>query len=127
MNVSFFDNRRVRQSLTVLLLAGSLVCIFPPNLPAFVWWADHAAFVAVGFLMAGLFFLIINKSRLMFVCLGCSAAICFFKNEMNEKVHQTNPAHPYSKQVDTPSQNRILPLPEPPKSTPADASSKTNK
>jgi hypothetical protein len=112
MNVSFFDNRRVRQSLTVLLLAGSLVCIFPPNLPAFVWWADHAAFVAVGFLMAGLFFLIINKSRLMFV---------------NEKVHQTNPAHPYSKQVDTPSQNRILPMPEPTKSTPADASSKTNK
>ncbi len=90
MDVRFFDNRRVRQLLTVLLLAGSLICIFPPNLPVFQWWAAHASFVAMGFLLVGIFFLIINKSRLMFVCLGCSAAICFFKNEMNEKSHATD-------------------------------------
>lgn len=84
MNVSIFDNQRIRQGLTILLLAGSLACIFPPNLPFFHWWAEHAAFVATGFLLLGLFFLIVNKSRLMFVCLGCSAAICFFKNEIAE-------------------------------------------
>lgn len=84
MNVSIFDNQRIRQGLTILLLAGSLACIFPPNLPFFRWWAEHAALVATGFLLLGLFFLIVNKSRLMFVCLGCSAAICFFKNEIDE-------------------------------------------
>lgn len=87
MNVSIFDNRRVRQGLTVLLLAGSLACIFPPGLPVFQWWAGRAVFVSASFLLLGLFFLTINKSRLMFVCMGCSAAICFFKNEMNEKAH----------------------------------------
>ena len=105
MDVSIFDNRRVRQGLTVLLLAGSLACIFPPNLPAFQWWAAHAAIVAAGFLLSGLFFLTINKSRLMFVCLGCSAAICFFKNEISEKAHLNSP--PLFYPVETPSQNRM--------------------
>ena len=84
MNVSLFDNRRVRQGLTILMLFGALTCIFPPAHPAFEWWADNAVYVAVGYLLAGLFFLIINNQRLMFVCLGCSAAICFFKNELGE-------------------------------------------
>lgn len=119
MNVSFFDNRRVRQSLTVLLLAGSLVCIFPPNLPAFVWWADHAAYVAVGFLMAGLFFLIINNQRLMFVCLGCSAAICFFKNELGDGqtgMRHTNPPFylPDSSPLKKPDPNSFFLKPVPP-------------
>ena len=107
MDVSIFDNRRVRQGLTVLLLAGSLACIFPPNLPAFQWWANHAALVAMVFLLFGLFFLTINKSRLMFVCLGCSAAICFFKNEMSEKAHLDNhsPARFYPMQK--PAQNEM--------------------
>ncbi len=84
MNVSFFDNRRVRQVLTVLMLFGALTCIFPPFHPAFRWWADQAVFVALGYLLAALFFLIIDNARLMFVCLGCSAAICFFKNELGD-------------------------------------------
>jgi hypothetical protein len=94
MNVRFFDNRRVRQGLTIVSLAGSLACIFPPQHPAFQWWAECAAFVALGFLLLGLFFLIINKSRLMFVCLGCSAAICFFKNELSEKASQNDHSTP---------------------------------
>lgn len=106
MDVSIFDNRRVRQGLTVVLLAGSLACIFPPKLPAFQWWAEHAVFVATGFLLLGLFFLVINKSRLMFVCLGCSAAICFFKNEMGEKANLNNLSPPLSYPVDSPAQNR---------------------
>jgi hypothetical protein len=92
MNVRFFDNRRVRQGLTIASLTGSLACIFPPQHPAFQWWAEGAVFVALGFLLSGLFFLIINKSRLMFVCLGCSAAICFFKNELSERVLESNPS-----------------------------------
>ena len=45
------------------------------------WWADQAFYIALGYLLFGLFFLIIDKPRLMFVCFGCSAAISFSKNE----------------------------------------------
>lgn len=106
MNVSIFDNQRIRQGLTILLLAGSLACIFPPNLPIFRWWAGHAAFVATGFLLLGLFFLIINKSRLMFVCLGCSAAICFFKNEIAEPAQLGDFPTLLSRPVDSLSRNQ---------------------
>ena len=84
MHFTVFDNRRVRQVLTILMLFGALTCIFLPAHPAFRWWAGVAVFVALGYLLFGLFFLIIDNPRLMFVCLGCSAAICFFKNEMGE-------------------------------------------
>lgn len=100
MDVSFFDHRRVRQTLTVLLLAGSLVCIFPPRTAVFQRWAECAALVATGYLLLGLFFLVINKSRLMFVCLGCSAAISFFKNEMKEKIHPVDFPDPAVRRVE---------------------------
>jgi hypothetical protein len=100
MDVSFFDHRRVRQTLTVLLLAGSLVCIFPPRAAVFQRWAECAALVATGYLLLGLFFLVINKSRLMFVCLGCSAAISFFKNEMKEKNHPVDFPDPAVRRVE---------------------------
>jgi hypothetical protein len=127
MDVSIFDNRRVRQGLTVLCLAGSLACIFPPNLPAFQWWAARAALVAAGFLLTGLFFLTINKSRLMFVCLGCSAAICFFKNELSEKAHLNNLSPPLFYPVDSLSQNRIRQDPATLQPALPDESSKTRR
>jgi hypothetical protein len=55
--------------------------MFPPDNPATIWWADHAVYVALGYLALGMVFLMTNKTRLMFVCLGCSAAISLFKNE----------------------------------------------
>jgi len=127
MNVRFFDNRRVRQGLTIMLLMGSLACIFPPRHPAFLWWAHHAVFVALGFLAIGLFFLTINKSRLMFVCLGCSAAISFFKNELGEKPAWGDEVPPISQPVnipprkDRPSPDSLLL-----KSVPQHESSKTS-
>ena len=85
MHFHFFDNRRVRQALTLVSLAGALAAIFPPRHPVFTWWAGQAVAVAIGFLLLGIFFLTINKSRLMFVCLGCSAAISFFYHESQLK------------------------------------------
>jgi hypothetical protein len=81
MNFRIFDHLRVRQALTLALLVGALGCMFPPAQPTFQWWAERSFLVALGYLGLGLFFLVINKSRLMFVCFGCSAAICFFKIE----------------------------------------------
>lgn len=81
MSFHLFDHPRVRQLLTIVLLSGTLLCIFPPQQACFQWWADQAIYIALGYLALGLFFLVTDKPRLMFVCLGCSAAICFFKNE----------------------------------------------
>jgi len=81
MNFNFLDHRLVRQTLTILFLPGALTCIFPLPYPVFLWWSQHAVLVALGYLLVGLCFLFINKTRLMFVCFGCSAAISFFKNE----------------------------------------------
>jgi hypothetical protein len=82
-------------------------------------------FAATGFLMLGLFFLIINKSRLMFVCLGCSAAICFVKNEMNEQSlpNELPPRHP---PVEMPLPNRMRDS-APAKSILPDESAKTRR
>ncbi len=87
MKFKFFDNRRIRQGWTLLLIGGALVCMFPPRHPAFDWWAAHAVQVALGYLALGLIFLILNKSRLLLVCFGCSAAISFFYYETNKGAH----------------------------------------
>jgi hypothetical protein len=81
MNFNFLDHPRVRQAITLFCLSGALACMFSPDYPAFRWWSDQAIYVATGLCLLGLFFLTINKTRLLFVCLGCSAAICFYKNE----------------------------------------------
>lgn len=92
MNLSFLDNRRFRQGLTLLLLAGALVCMFPPRQAVFEWWASHAVGVALGYLILGIFFLATDRSRLMLVCFGCSAAISFYYHEsglspLNDTLH----------------------------------------
>ncbi len=84
MNLTFLDHRRIRQVLTLLLLAGALACMFPPKQSAFEWWAAHAVGVALGYLALGLFFLTIDRTRLMLVCFGCSAAISFYYHESGQ-------------------------------------------
>ena len=86
MKTLFFNHPRVRQILTVLLLAGALGCIFPPATPELQWWARQSFFVAMGYVALGLFFLIGNNARLMFVCLGCGAAISFHYHEKTERI-----------------------------------------
>ncbi len=100
--LAFLDHRRVRQGITLLFLSGTLACIFPPAHPAFQWWAEQAFFIAMGFLLIGLIFLIVNRNRLMFVCLGCSAVISFFKAEMENK-----PAVPPPPAINLPTHSSI--------------------
>ena len=88
MKTTFFNHPRVRQVLTVLLLSGALCCIFPPARPEFQWWAQQSFYVAMGFVALGLLFLLGNNSRLMFVCLGCGAAISFHYHEKTERIER---------------------------------------
>lgn len=80
--LNILDHRRVRQGLTLVFLTATLLCIFPPEHPAFQWWSAQAPFVAIGFLLLALCAFFINRLRLMFVCLGCSAAISFYHTEV---------------------------------------------
>lgn len=74
--------RRVRQVLTLLLIAGAMACLFPPQNKWFQWWAAHSTWVSLFYLAMGMTLLLMGRTRLMFVCLGCSAAVSFYANEM---------------------------------------------
>lgn len=78
---SILDHRRIRQLITLVLILCVLICMFPPEEAFYQQFAAHNVHIAVGMVGLGLVFLITDKIRLMFVCFGCSAAICFFKNE----------------------------------------------
>lgn len=81
MKFSFLDHHRVRQILTILLIPLALLSIFPIDTPFFHWLAQNAVFVSLAYTSSGLIFLILNKTRIMFVCFGCSACISFFYHE----------------------------------------------
>ncbi len=81
MKATFFNHPRVRQFLTLVFLSGALACIFVPDTPFFHWWAQQNIYVALGYAVLALFFLFLNNSRLMFVCLGCGAVISFHYHE----------------------------------------------
>jgi len=78
MNTRMVYRRRVRQALTILLLLIAVSTMLLSQHPRVVWWS---AWVALGYLLLAMVLLIFNQTRLMFVCLGCSAAICLFFNE----------------------------------------------
>lgn len=76
----------MRQLLTLLCLGGALACMFPPRQAAFLWWAAHAEYVSLGYLMLGLLFFMTDRTRLMWVCIGCSAAISFYYHETGQQM-----------------------------------------
>jgi endonuclease/exonuclease/phosphatase (EEP) superfamily protein YafD len=92
MSLDFLDHPRVRQLLSIVLLIGALLSIFPPDSYTMKWWSSRAELISLLYLFFGLFFLVISKPRLMFVCIGCSAAIAFFINETtNNSIKSVTP------------------------------------
>ncbi|MFN4253539.1 MAG: endonuclease/exonuclease/phosphatase family protein [Saprospiraceae bacterium] len=90
--LDLLNHPRVRQLLTLAFLTGALVCMFPLGTYPMKWWARHAEHITLGYLALGLVFLVLNNSRLMFVCFGCSAAISFFLSEKtNPKIKDATP------------------------------------
>lgn len=74
------DTKRpvVRQVLTIVLLLVAVSVMVLSGDTRVAWWA---AWIALGYVLLAMVLLIFNQTRLMFVCLGCSAAICLFFNE----------------------------------------------
>jgi hypothetical protein len=76
--------RRLQQLFTLLMLAITvLTMVEPTNTLVSSWDAVTHPFL-FSCLFFALFFFIRTKIRLMFVCIGCASAICFFKIESKE-------------------------------------------
>jgi len=82
---------RTRQATTIVLLLFAVATMWASGEPALQPWAAKARWIALGYLLAGMTLLLLRRTRLMFVCLGCSAAICLFFNELEQK-EKTRPA-----------------------------------
>ena len=91
MNNKLARRRRIRQLLTLVIMGAVLLCIFPHPYKPLQWWSEQAALVAVLFLVLGLIFSYSSHSRLMFVCLGGSAAVSF--NQYVRAEHNMPPHH----------------------------------
>lgn len=75
---SVFDHRRMRQAIALLLLSGSFFCVFPADNPLCLYWGNNAVSVCLGYLALGLLFFLTNRKQLMFVSMGCCAAMCLY-------------------------------------------------
>lgn len=73
--------RRLRQVLTIAFVFGALLCMFPPEIPVARLWSSYAQLVVLLYLGLATVFLIGKQERLMFVCLGCCAAMAYYLNE----------------------------------------------
>ncbi len=79
---SVFQHRRMRQAVALLLLSGSFFCVFPADNPLCRSWANNAELVCLGYLALGLLCFVTNQKRLMFVSMGCCAAMSLYFLEM---------------------------------------------
>ncbi len=75
--------------MTIVLLLVAVSTMAPLHHPLFVWWTRQAQWLALGYVLIAMLLLIFNRTRLMFVCLGCSAAICLFFSETKTMPHRT--------------------------------------
>lgn len=83
MITEFLFHRRTRQAMTIVLLLLAVSAMMPLHQPLLEWWAAQAQWLALAYVLTAMALLIFNRTRLMFVCLGCSAAICLYFNETN--------------------------------------------
>lgn len=91
MNADFLFGRRIRQATTIVFLLLAVGTMLAAQEPPLRWWAAQAKWIALGYVLLAMGLLIFRRTRLMFVCLGCSAAICLFYTEIQRKPLPPNP------------------------------------
>ncbi|MEM1319963.1 MAG: endonuclease/exonuclease/phosphatase family protein [Bacteroidota bacterium] len=78
MVTKLFNYKSVQWGLSLLIIAGALICIFTPNYFLFKMGASFAIHIMLSYLVLGIFFLIIRQPRLMFTSFACCAGLCMF-------------------------------------------------
>ncbi|HMO41299.1 MAG TPA: hypothetical protein PKC76_15590 [Saprospiraceae bacterium] len=67
--------------MSLLIVPGVLLCIFPEEGPFFRWWEAHTLLVMLGLLAIGLAFFFINFPRLTLLSFAGCAALCLLLDE----------------------------------------------
>ena len=94
-----FLSKHNRLRVTIALLAFGIVvlALFPPDTSWGTWLHNNRPWLAVGYLFLGIFFLLFNQIRLVFICMACSALISLHAYELEylqyeRRMHQSGHA-----------------------------------
>lgn len=69
---------------TIVIVFGTLLCVFPSEGIFFKWWEEHTFIIMIGFLATGLLFFILNSKRLMLVSFAACAGLCLLLNDRTQ-------------------------------------------
>lgn len=87
--VKYLRNKYIQWIFIALLCISTLLILFPPDILYFKKLSNYAVHWMLLCLVAGLFFLIFNIHRLLFVCFGAAGIICLFlMNSFNPELFQ---------------------------------------
>lgn len=94
MLARILDLRYIQLGLGILIILGTVFCIFTPNYFLFKLGARFAGMIMLGYLMMGIFFLVLKQPRLMFTSFACCAGLCLFlKNASNSDLRHPLPTN----------------------------------
>lgn len=100
MLARILDLRSIQLGLSILIILGTIFCIFTPNYFLFKLGARFAGMIMLGYLTMGIFFLVLQQPRLMFTCFACCAGLCLFlKNASNSDLRHPLPTNERSIKV----------------------------
>ena len=72
------DYRRFRQCLLLCLISVTWLSLVPVKLPLLRFFSDHPGLTAIGLIVSGLYFFMINRPLFMYACMGLGAVICLY-------------------------------------------------
>ena len=78
MVTRILNYRFIQLTLSVLIIIGTLICVFTPNYFLFKMGAQFAVQIMLGYLFLGLVFLVFKQPKLMFTSFACCAGLCLF-------------------------------------------------
>lgn len=78
-------NKLVRDGLSVAMVGVALLCVFTPDLFFLKQGANFTVQIMLMYLVAGLLFLLLDKSRLMFVALAACVALCLYLKSVSDQ------------------------------------------
>lgn len=92
MAKKILNNIYVQYFLMTSLIFGALICIFPPQNFFFKSMSEYAIQIMFGYLVLGLFFLILKQPKLMFTSLiACSTLAIHLKQNTNPDLKKPQP------------------------------------
>lgn len=81
----FLDIKFVRTILATLIVGGALLCVFTPDLFVFKRGANFTVQIMLIYLILGMFFMVLDRRKLVFVALGSSAFLCLYLKGLSDQ------------------------------------------